>query len=139
MIQQAFISGQIGKVIYTEDDRHFLLTVEHLEKPVECRPMDLSMFFNYGAEFTTLSGAQLDLAQLKAQLIARRQAYRALTLTISGPGCGTGSRVSESGDRDGGKSSQRRADASVCQSQNAGAAFTRRSGHRDCEGHRHPI
>lgn len=84
MIQQAFISGQIGKVIYTEDDRHFLLTVEHLEKPVECRPMDLSLFFNYGAEFTTLSGAQLDLAQLKAQLIARRQAYRALTLTISG-------------------------------------------------------
>lgn len=84
MIQQAFISGQIGKVIYTEDDRYFLLSIAHLEEPTECRPMDLSMFFNYGAEFTTVSAPQLDLAQIKDQLIAQRQAYRALALVISG-------------------------------------------------------
>ncbi|HZG54171.1 MAG TPA: tetratricopeptide repeat protein [Pyrinomonadaceae bacterium] len=84
MIQQAFISGQIGKVIYAEDDRYFLLRIDQLEKPVECRPMDMSMFFNYGAEFITLSGEQLDLSQLRNQLIAQRQAYRALTMVISG-------------------------------------------------------
>jgi tetratricopeptide (TPR) repeat protein len=84
MIQQAFISGQIGQVIYTDDDRYFVLNVEQLEEPIECRPMDLSMFFNYGAEFTTLSGAQLDLSQLRNQLVVQRQAYLALTLIISG-------------------------------------------------------
>ncbi|MDQ1592406.1 MAG: hypothetical protein QOG71_3033 [Pyrinomonadaceae bacterium] len=84
MIQQAYVSGQLGRVIYTKDDRYFLLQIERLEEPVECRPMDLSTFFNYGAEITTFSGAQLDLAQLKNQLITQRQAYRALAMVISG-------------------------------------------------------
>jgi tetratricopeptide (TPR) repeat protein len=84
MIQQAFISGQIGQVIYTENDRYFVLHAEHPEEPVECRPMDISTFFNYGAEFTTLSGPRLDLAHIKSQLETQRQAYRALTFIIAG-------------------------------------------------------
>jgi citrate synthase len=84
MIQQAFISGQIGKVIYEEDGQYFILNVEQPEVSVECRPMDVSAFFNYGAEFTALSGTRLDLAHIKTQLITQRQAYTALTLTING-------------------------------------------------------
>ena len=84
MIQEAFISGQIGKVIYAEDDRYFVLGVDEPDEPVECRPMDISMFFGYGAEFTTLSGTRLDLADIKSRLATQRQAYLALTLIISG-------------------------------------------------------
>ncbi len=44
----------------------------------------MSAFFNYGAEFTTLSGTQLNLSRIKNHLITQRQAYTALTLTING-------------------------------------------------------
>lgn len=46
--------------------------------------MDVSAFFNYGVEFTALSGTRLNLAHIRTQLITQRQAYTALTLTING-------------------------------------------------------
>ena len=84
MIQEAFISGQIGKAVYLEDDLFFLMNDETLDAPVECHPIDISTFFSLGAEIKTLSNGQLNAAYLKSQLVAQRQEYRALTLAISG-------------------------------------------------------
>jgi hypothetical protein len=35
MIQEVFISGQIGKVIYAENDRYFVLDAEETEEPAD--------------------------------------------------------------------------------------------------------
>ncbi|HAV43133.1 TPA: hypothetical protein DCX15_03865, partial [bacterium] len=84
MIEQVFISGQIGKAIYEEDNRHFIVGVEDYENPIECRYGDISMFFDCGAEFTIISSKDIGLSDIRNSLESSRLAYRALFLAISG-------------------------------------------------------
>ncbi len=84
MIQEAYISGQLGKAIYADSGRYFVLDIDDQAEPVECRPMDVSAFLNFGAELKTLPDSELNLASLRTELAAQRRANHALTLIISG-------------------------------------------------------
>src|SRR5215212_9668071 len=84
MIQEAFISGQIGQVIYVENKKYFVLHSDNLEEPKECHPIDVSTFFGLGAEVKSLANGQLNLDYIKTQLVSQQRAYRALMLIISG-------------------------------------------------------
>src|SRR6266446_4494036 len=84
MIQEAYISGQLGKALYADNGRYFVLDVDDQTEPVECRPMDVSAFLNFGAELKTLPVSELNLASLRTELAAQRRANHALTLIISG-------------------------------------------------------
>jgi hypothetical protein len=83
MIEQAFISGQLGKAIYEDGGRYFVMELDAPE-PQECRPMDAAKFFGFGAEVTSLSSAKADVASLRRQLQTQTDAYHALLLVISG-------------------------------------------------------
>src|SRR5688572_28042158 len=83
MIEQAFISGPLGKVVFEDGGRYFVMAVDFPE-PQECRPMDFSTFFAFGAEVTTLPRAKVDLDSLSQQLQAQTKAHHALVLVISG-------------------------------------------------------
>src|SRR5438067_6598360 len=84
MIEQAFISGQINKAIYEDSGRYFVFGMGGSDQAVECRPGEISLFLNCGAEFAVLSGKNLNLSEIKRALESDRQAHRALSLTISG-------------------------------------------------------
>lgn len=84
MIEQALISGQIGKAIYREDDRFFVVGVEDYEAPRECRLGDVSVFFDCGAEFTTISNGRIDIESIKSALEFNTLIHRALSMTLSG-------------------------------------------------------
>ena len=68
MIEEVFISGQIGKAIYKGNGRYFIVGVEENKEPVECRPADLSLFVNFGAEFTVISDKNIDLDGIRDAL-----------------------------------------------------------------------
>jgi len=84
MIEQAFISGQIGKAIYKEGERYLAVGLEHSEQPVECRPGDISLLFDCSAEFTAIPGKDIDLHNIRSQLEFDRRVHRAISLTIGG-------------------------------------------------------
>src|SRR5258708_3206309 len=84
MIQEAFISGQRGKAIYSDGGRYFVLDVDHPEQPVECRPIDVSTFFCFGADVSYVAESRISLATISTELEARRRARQALSLVISG-------------------------------------------------------
>jgi tetratricopeptide (TPR) repeat protein len=83
MIEQAFISGQLGKAIYEDGGRFFVIDANPAE-PVECRPMDFSEFFSFGAEVTSPAKRKIDLTSLQAQLRIQTNAHHALQLVVSG-------------------------------------------------------
>src|SRR3989442_12837682 len=74
MIQEAYISGQLGKALYADSGRYFVLDIDDQAEPVECRPMDVSAFLNFGAELKTLPDTGLNLASLRTELAAQVQA-----------------------------------------------------------------
>src|ERR1041385_7580865 len=82
MIQQAFISGQLGMAIYTDDRQRMVLNAEDLGRPIRCTGHDLSMFFHSGAEFSLLTGPLKDLQQLAGSLERETRAHTALTLVL---------------------------------------------------------
>jgi len=49
MIEDALISGQLGKAIFADGGRYFVLD-DSMTEPTECRPIDFSTFFNFGAQ-----------------------------------------------------------------------------------------
>jgi len=84
MIQEAYISGQLGKALYADNGRYFVLDIDDQAEPVECRPMDVSAFLNFGAELKTLPDSELNLVSLRSELATQRRANHALTLIVSG-------------------------------------------------------
>ncbi len=83
MIDQAFISGQLGKAIYEDGGRFFVIDAD-LADAVECQPMDFSAFFNFGAEVRSLPKAGIDLQSLQARLQTQTTTHHSLLLLISG-------------------------------------------------------
>ena len=84
MIEQAYISGQAGKALYEKDGSFFIAGLEDFSNPAACRPGDLSLYIESGADFVPLKDKELDLDKIKASLKTKRNASRALTLSISG-------------------------------------------------------
>jgi tetratricopeptide (TPR) repeat protein len=84
MIAHAFISGQVGKAVYENDGRLFLLGVEDDAVPIECRAGDANIYFTSGAEFTTLPPGKTDLSTIKDTLLASTISYRALNSLLGG-------------------------------------------------------
>lgn len=84
MIEQAYVSGQLGKAIFMEGGHYFLIDTSRSE-PVECRPIDLSSFFAFGAQVITLdTDRRIDRASLSKTLEFQEQLHSALRLSISG-------------------------------------------------------
>ena len=84
MIDQVFIAGNIGKAIYTEGGRAFIVGIEDHGGSLECRVGDLNLFFDYCTEFELIPGSGIDLHSIKKTLQEKTLAQRALSLTISG-------------------------------------------------------
>jgi len=68
VIEQVFISGQIGKAVYEQNDRYYVLGVEDFHDPVECRPGDISLLFDSGAEFSVISRSNINIANIRGIL-----------------------------------------------------------------------
>lgn len=84
MIEDVLISGQLGKAIYTDGGRYFVLG-DNSTEPTECRPMDFSTFFNFGAEIRPFSPHEKPgLTGLRQEIAEQRKERRALTLAING-------------------------------------------------------
>src|SRR2546423_14917983 len=84
MIQEAFISGQLGKALYSDGGQYFVLNLDSPEERIECRPIDFSSFFCFGAEVRSLPNNRLNFADIRNELEAQSHARRALSLLISG-------------------------------------------------------
>jgi tetratricopeptide (TPR) repeat protein len=82
MKEQVYVSGQLGRALFGEGGKYYVAGAEHPERPVECRPPDLSTFFRYGAEFTALPDAHPDWVAVALRF--RTSAHRALSLVLSG-------------------------------------------------------
>jgi RNA polymerase sigma-70 factor (ECF subfamily) len=84
MIEDALISGQLGKAIYADGGRYFVLD-DSTTEPTECRPIDFSTFFNFGAQIRPfLLKDKPALTALRQELVAQRETRHALTLAIIG-------------------------------------------------------
>jgi tetratricopeptide (TPR) repeat protein len=83
MIEQAFISGQLGRAIYSEGGQQFVIAADHVEEPRPCSGTDLAMFFRSGAEYFAPISPISRLEELANELEHNTQAYKALTLAIS--------------------------------------------------------
>jgi hypothetical protein len=81
MIQEVFISGQLGKAIYTVDGNRMLLRIED-PNPRECLPRDLSLFFESGAEYALLNRAVCSPAEIQAALDLDTRSHDALRLVL---------------------------------------------------------
>lgn len=84
MIEEVYISGPLGKALFKEGGTRFILDAASPERPVECRPADLSSFFGYGAEYSASDEGPTDLGRVRAALEFRHRAHRALSLLLSG-------------------------------------------------------
>jgi tetratricopeptide (TPR) repeat protein len=84
MMQEVYILGQIGKAVFARDDRHYVLGVPGHSEPLECRPGDISFLLDAGSEISVVSTKKIDLDLISSRLVSSANAYRALSMTLSG-------------------------------------------------------
>ena len=84
MIAEAYIAGQIGQAIYRVEDRYFVIDTDDAEEPRICRPRDFARMKESWAEIEVLSAPHLDVEQIRQELQSSRDAYHALSFSISG-------------------------------------------------------
>ncbi|MDX6693076.1 MAG: hypothetical protein QOF02_679 [Blastocatellia bacterium] len=84
MIERAFILGQIGKAVYEQDDRYYVLGLGDSPEPVECRAGEVAFFFDVSREYSVISGGDISSATIRETLEFSRQAHGALTMMLSG-------------------------------------------------------
>src|SRR5213079_2795729 len=84
MTRQVYISGQIGKAIFEEGGRHYVVGAENPSLTEECRPSDLSLFFGFGAEFTSFSDERSGPDHIADALESQTKTHRALSLFLGG-------------------------------------------------------
>jgi tetratricopeptide (TPR) repeat protein len=80
----ALIAGQIGKALYIGDGRYLILDVEGQEESVEDSRGEVALFFDSGAEIRSVSDKTLNINQTSDLLQFYHQAYRAMTMALSG-------------------------------------------------------
>jgi tetratricopeptide (TPR) repeat protein len=84
MIEEVYISGQLGKAIYEDGGSCFVISADESE-PVECRPMDFSNFFNFGFSVQTLRPTvKSDLASLREKVLQAQNTHYTCLLVLSG-------------------------------------------------------
>jgi hypothetical protein len=81
MIQEVFISGQLGKAIYIVGGHRMLLRAEDSE-PHLCTAHDISLFFQSGAEYSLLERSFGSLAEIKPTLDLDTRCHDALRLVL---------------------------------------------------------
>src|ERR1051326_4676977 len=84
MTRQVYISGQLGKAVFVEGGKYYVVGADNPSRREECRPSDLSLFFDYGAEFTSFADEQPALERIADELESRTRAHRALSLFLGG-------------------------------------------------------
>lgn len=82
MIEKAFISGQIARSIFKEEEKLFLIKADDTETILDCTPYDESLFFNSGAEIKTFE--HIPFEDLRKELIKEKSFFDALYATIGG-------------------------------------------------------
>jgi diacylglycerol O-acyltransferase len=83
-IEKAFIAGEVGKAIYKESDRYFLIDASEDAEPVWCRLGDVGLITDSAVEVTEVSRRGLDLNGIRRALAHEKTAQNALTLTLGG-------------------------------------------------------
>ena len=84
MINKVYISGDLGRVIYKENENYFCMDMEQLDTPIPCSSRDLNLFFSSGAELTTIEGKSIAIDSIKKSVELETNIHQALTLVISG-------------------------------------------------------
>ncbi len=84
MITEAYISGQVGKAIYEEDGKFFLIKNKEGNKPVECDHHDYSLFFGVAGDYEHILYAGTTLEEPRKELSFRSDAFDAVTFLIIG-------------------------------------------------------
>ncbi len=84
MIEEVFISGQLGKAYYKENELFFSLDAKEKRQPKECRIGEVFSVLKSGFEFEVTQDKYINTDQIQSALTASHLAHRALTLTIGG-------------------------------------------------------
>ena len=84
MIDTAYVMGQIGKAIYQEDGRYFVVGAQSPNEPLECRSGDISLLLDCSTDVLSISWQDLSLSRIKDILAERTLCHKALTLVLSG-------------------------------------------------------
>ena len=85
MIDQVFISGQLAKAVYRDDEcRYFVYGIEDHPEPREARGGEIEFLLSLKAEFKELPGSNFDLDTVRVQLVQEERNSTALFLALSG-------------------------------------------------------
>lgn len=84
MIDTAYIIGQIGKAIYQENGRYFVVRNESPKEPMECRSGDVSLLLDCSSDVVSLSQENLTLSSIKSVLEMETRSHKALVLILGG-------------------------------------------------------
>src|SRR5205823_5891980 len=82
MIEQAYVSGQLGKAIYADDAGQYFVCASNSAEPVQCRWGDVQLLLNSGAEFKEL-GENLHLEEIRDALQFEERYHTALFLCLA--------------------------------------------------------
>ncbi|HEV2963182.1 MAG TPA: hypothetical protein VG649_15230 [Candidatus Angelobacter sp.] len=83
MIEQAYVSGQLGKAIYLDDAGGYFMYSNSSPRPVQCRWGDIQLLLNSGAEFKELR-KNLYLDRIRNVLQFEERRHTALFLCLAG-------------------------------------------------------
>jgi tetratricopeptide (TPR) repeat protein len=84
MTSEVFILGQIGKAVFQQDDRYYLLDADLHSEPIECRAGEVSLLFDSGSEVSVIATDEIDVSAIRDTLDFDTRAYRALSMTLGG-------------------------------------------------------
>jgi hypothetical protein len=85
MINQVFISGQLAKVLYVDDEcRYFVCGIEDQSEPWQARSGEIEFLLSLRAEFKELPGSNFDIETVRALLVEEERNSTALFLALGG-------------------------------------------------------
>jgi tetratricopeptide (TPR) repeat protein len=82
MIEKAFVSGQIARSIFKEEDNLFILNAKETEEISDCTPYEKSLFFSSGAEIKVFENITID--ELREKLMKEKACFDAMYGAIAG-------------------------------------------------------
>lgn len=82
MIEKAYVSGQIARSIFLDDDQLFLIKADNADKVLECTHYEKSLFFGSGAEIKVLENVSVE--EIREKLLKEKACFDALYGAIGG-------------------------------------------------------
>jgi hypothetical protein len=82
MIERAFVSGQIARSIFEEENRLFIINAGDTESILECTPYEKNLFFGSGAEIKVFENIEID--DLRQKLLKEKSCFDSLYGAIAG-------------------------------------------------------